>query len=201
MESAVDIVSSLSGKITENPEVEENRCRICYEEAKPLITLCECSGTIAFVHEECILDWITKKMEVSDTVEIPRCEICRATYSARLKIGRKKICLRALAKKVRELRAAELLASLLYLLGTFIAFYLASTMLFALFSLIFAGKQEGAAPQPQENLLVELLTTFVFPFYFLREAVAHGRRRLKLWDESMVQIVELTLNPKLTIKQ
>lgn len=198
MESAVDMACSLSGKITENPEVEENRCRICYEEAKPLITLCECSGTIAFVHEECILDWITKKMEVSDTVEIPRCEICRATYSARLKIGRKKVCLRALAKKLRELRAAELLASLLYLLGTLAAFYLASTTLFALFALIFAGRQAG---QPQENLLAELLTTFVFPFYFLREAVAHGRRRLKLWDESMVQIVELTLNPRLTIKQ
>lgn len=139
-------------------------------------------------------------MEVSDTVEIPKCEICRATYSARLKIGRKKICLRALMKKVRELKAIELLATLLYLLGTFIAFYLASVMLFTIFSLLFASKQEAPAPG-QENILVDLLTTFVFPFYFLKEAVGHGKRRMKLWDDSMVQIVELTLNPKLTIKQ
>jgi hypothetical protein len=40
-------------------------------------------------------------MEVSDTVEIPKCEICRVTYSAKLKIGRKKICFKALFKKVR----------------------------------------------------------------------------------------------------
>ena len=74
MDSTLDIFPSLSHKVIPfNPEIEEQRCRICYEESKPLITLCECSGTIAYVHEDCILDWITKKMENSETVEIPKC--------------------------------------------------------------------------------------------------------------------------------
>jgi E3 ubiquitin-protein ligase DOA10 len=31
-------------------------------ESRPLVTLCECAGSMAYVHEECILDWISLKM-------------------------------------------------------------------------------------------------------------------------------------------
>jgi E3 ubiquitin-protein ligase DOA10 len=41
---------------------EEVRCRICFIEARPLVALCECAGSMAYVHEECILDWISTKM-------------------------------------------------------------------------------------------------------------------------------------------
>lgn len=36
----------------------EIRCRFCYENSKPLISVCACTGSIQFVHEECILNWI-----------------------------------------------------------------------------------------------------------------------------------------------
>jgi E3 ubiquitin-protein ligase DOA10 len=48
-----------------NPEESETRCKICFEEKMPLVTLCECTGSIAYVHEDCILDWIALKMEKS----------------------------------------------------------------------------------------------------------------------------------------
>ena len=46
----------------DNPEEGSIRCRICYELARPLISVCSCSGSIAYVHEDCILDWITKQI-------------------------------------------------------------------------------------------------------------------------------------------
>lgn len=61
-----------------NPEMEEPRCRICYLEQRPLIAMCLCSGSIQYVHEECVLEWITKKIEMADELEIPKCEICRS---------------------------------------------------------------------------------------------------------------------------
>ena len=57
----------------------------------PLVTLCECTGSIAYVHEDCILDWIALKMEKSELIEIPKCEICKVKFSAALKIGSKKV--------------------------------------------------------------------------------------------------------------
>jgi E3 ubiquitin-protein ligase DOA10 len=55
-----------SEKCIANPEeIEENRCRICYDSAKPLISVCNCGGSIAYVHEECILDWMTTKIQTA----------------------------------------------------------------------------------------------------------------------------------------
>lgn len=49
-------------------------CRICYSDEGGLISVCECSGTSAFVHEECIRKWI----RISKRSE---CEICLAPYT------------------------------------------------------------------------------------------------------------------------
>lgn len=48
-------------------------CRICYEDEGELITPCQCTGTMAFVHKECIQRWITiSKRET--------CELCHAAF-------------------------------------------------------------------------------------------------------------------------
>ena len=56
-----------------NPEDNEVKCRICYEETMPLVTLCDCTGSIGYCHEDCILDWIAMKMEKSELIQIPNC--------------------------------------------------------------------------------------------------------------------------------
>lgn len=189
------MVANLSSKIIDNPEIEEIRCRICYEESKPLITLCECSGTIGFVHEDCILDWITKKMETAETVEIPRCEICRTKYSARLKIGQKRICYKTLGRRIRELNKLEIFTSLFFLVGTIIAVYLGLKMvLFLVFSFFkaLASIQETISNfqlGALAGLITDIFTMIVFPSFFVTAACENGKKRLKLWDDSMVQIV------------
>ncbi len=47
-------------------------CRICLEEGD-LIQPCNCTGTTAYVHEECLMKWLT----ISDRRD---CEICKFEY-------------------------------------------------------------------------------------------------------------------------
>lgn len=82
-------------------------------------------------------------MENSEIVEIPKCEICRATYSAKLKIGRKKICPKLLLKKVKELKTYEILASILYIVGTIFAIIIGSTTVFELFKGLLTSSSPG----------------------------------------------------------
>ena len=51
-------------------------CRICYEDepTDKLISVCACRGTLEFVHEECIIQWIRTSRRSS-------CEICHERYN------------------------------------------------------------------------------------------------------------------------
>lgn len=147
-------------------------------------------------------------MENSEVVEIPKCEICRTTYSAKLKIGRKKVCPKLLLKKVRELKLEEMASSVLFILGTVFAVIIAST-----FTFNFLGGLLSSAPTPSpatlntvtsvsgSTFVTDMIRSLIFPLWFMRCAIDHGKKRLKLLDESRVQIVEVTLNPKIIIKQ
>mmetsp|Transcript_19969 Transcript_19969/g.48903 ORF Transcript_19969/g.48903 Transcript_19969/m.48903 type:complete len:1235 (-) Transcript_19969:549-4253(-) len=52
---------------------EQIRCRICHSSAGVLYTPCACSGSIANVHQECLLQWLTVK-------NMRECEVCHTTY-------------------------------------------------------------------------------------------------------------------------
>lgn len=81
--SATDIFLH-STSLSSSPE-EYLRCRICYDVARPLVSVCDCSGTMAYVHEDCILDWIMKKISDAVTVSLPSCEVCHQQYRAHVK--------------------------------------------------------------------------------------------------------------------
>ena len=59
-------------------------CRICLDEGD-LIQPCDCTGTTAYVHEECLLKWLA----VSDRKD---CEICKFEYEIVEVIEKKKVC-------------------------------------------------------------------------------------------------------------
>ena len=89
----------------------------------PLVTLCECTGSIAYVHEDCILDWIALKMEKSELIQIPKCEICKSSYSAALKIGAKKIDHNLLLEKAKAANKKDWIILFGSLLGYIVAFF------------------------------------------------------------------------------
>lgn len=59
----------------ETKESDIESCRICQEASdhSPLVSPCKCSGSIQFVHIDCLEDWIDS---TGDTV----CEICQTRY-------------------------------------------------------------------------------------------------------------------------
>ena len=64
---------------------EENICRICLEEGStqnPLISVCGCQGTSKYVHEQCIVRWITRFPK--NHTKYKKCEICKKNYNMTL---------------------------------------------------------------------------------------------------------------------
>jgi hypothetical protein len=54
---------------------EEELCRICFiQTEKPLFHPCKCNGTMKFVHETCLMNWINVKK--SNT-----CDICHHEFA------------------------------------------------------------------------------------------------------------------------
>jgi hypothetical protein len=51
-------------------------CRICYEADPPLYYPCKCDGSIKWIHEECLLQWIISRTDNRNY----RCELCKEIY-------------------------------------------------------------------------------------------------------------------------
>ena len=60
------------------------QCRICYDEGHltdPLISLCECKGTVEFMHKTCFLKWM--KFTTNEDVQ-KSCEMCKTPYAIQI---------------------------------------------------------------------------------------------------------------------
>lgn len=61
------------------------KCRICWEEERPKISPCSCSGSMAYIHEECLKLWISKSIERGSQSAVSKengyssinCELCK----------------------------------------------------------------------------------------------------------------------------
>ena len=54
------------------------QCRICLEGGNNLITVCDCIGSVQFVHQKCIQTWISTTTNLELT---KKCELCNAKYN------------------------------------------------------------------------------------------------------------------------
>jgi hypothetical protein len=70
-----------------------NECRICYEEVTDNKTYCECKGTMAKVHKECLVKWfdINENMINYKSIIYKECELCKTNI--KILISRPKIFL------------------------------------------------------------------------------------------------------------
>ena len=85
-------------KLTSN---EEKRCRFCYDDSNsldnPLVNICACAGSIAFIHVHCCRKWIYSNVteEVNDQCIITRwsklrCNLCMQKLPMVVKINQNK---------------------------------------------------------------------------------------------------------------
>ena len=68
---------------------EENFCRICYDSKynsfNPLLSLCDCQGSLKYTHFMCAKEWVNKKAKILEELSNSyakfdlskfKCEIC-----------------------------------------------------------------------------------------------------------------------------
>ena len=63
---------------------QEKTCRICYEIEtleNPIITPCECNGSMKYIHEQCLKTWILSQTK---DPKLFSCDICK--YSIKMEI-------------------------------------------------------------------------------------------------------------------
>ena len=68
-----------------NEEEDLPVCRICLQEYHPISSLpCQCKGSLSFVHEECLNEYMQMKLEQGDVETLPngvrkvKCDVCRS---------------------------------------------------------------------------------------------------------------------------
>lgn len=85
-------VESLMKNIEEGiPEEELKRCRFCWQtnadDANPLFSSCKCSGSVGFIHFDCLRNWLDIKKQMKQSTNFTsyywksfECEICKKAY-------------------------------------------------------------------------------------------------------------------------
>ena len=75
-----------------NPiQSSDDLCKICLDKGTtPLISVCKCTGSIKFLHEECLKNWILANENNSKE---PSCELCRYKYQI-IKTGSRRLKLK-----------------------------------------------------------------------------------------------------------
>ena len=55
-------------------------CRICFDlesDTKPLISPCKCSGSMRYIHEECLKIWLLSQ---DKDLSLSECDICKSRF-------------------------------------------------------------------------------------------------------------------------
>jgi hypothetical protein len=87
--------TQVSADLTKLEELETTMCRICLLEGSseddPLISPCDCKGSIQYVHLGCLRHWIRGRLNLTENTTSffyrpLGCELCKAVYPAYLNI-------------------------------------------------------------------------------------------------------------------
>lgn len=82
-----------------NSDVENPLCRICLSEPEddnPLICPCNCTGSIMFIHVQCLINWLKSRESIKEyknltviTFKNSKCELCKVDFPDRIKVKEK----------------------------------------------------------------------------------------------------------------
>lgn len=81
------------------PEASQ-QCRFCWgsdsTEENPCILACHCSGSVGFIHYDCLKTWLTSKVQKRESNDLTslywksfECEICKYAYPYLFKVDKK----------------------------------------------------------------------------------------------------------------
>jgi hypothetical protein len=91
-----DQVSNAPSSVSDTLTSNQPACRICLETGEdcrnPLVSACNCSGSLRYIHVECLRHWLDGQLQVrqfesgggSYYIRTILCEICKSSYSRRI---------------------------------------------------------------------------------------------------------------------
>lgn len=90
---------------------DESGCKICLENSlqDQIISPCLCTGSIQYVHEECLKTWILAKWT---DLSQASCEVCKTQYPMSYELQNTCICKRALLRNTSRVILIFLLLSM-----------------------------------------------------------------------------------------
>lgn len=143
------IATDLASRSTDRVELIgnlENICKICFEfesEKQQLISPCMCTGSMRYVHEECLKTWILARyIDISKSV----CEVCK--YSIKMRLVVKQQCKLKRKEKCSTCRIAHYIILCGLLIGLSIAV-----------SILFTSLGSGSKSK-NDGILIGLIVTF-----------------------------------------
>lgn len=74
------------------PQSTECICRICFEgesEEHRLIIPCKCSGSMRYIHEDCLKIWL---LSLDKDLSVSECDICKSQFIMEIKLATKCTC-------------------------------------------------------------------------------------------------------------
>lgn len=84
-----------------------NQCRLCWEVGNDLVTPCKCSGTVQYIHQECM------KKEVDSTLR-SECSVCKHPYNIQITVFDSN----GFLKEMSRILTVELLTAVVFYLNT-----------------------------------------------------------------------------------
>jgi hypothetical protein len=123
------LVSELAAETPHSPSTvssddesaeDQKLCKICFgstEDQNHLISPCDCSGSVRYVHLECLQRWLTSKCQVTEGGSFTsyfwksmQCELCKKVYPFQLSAGGRQVSLFRASSSEGQTFALELLA-------------------------------------------------------------------------------------------
>ena len=108
-------IINISEEVQSNHSDSDDICRICHDHIGIMITPCLCNGTLKFVHQECVKEWIKRSRKL-------QCTICQFQYKTGYQISVMKFLkfMNSESKMALFLLFLVLLAILIIVLADFI---------------------------------------------------------------------------------
>ncbi len=93
-------VITLGEDVIDQDPNQHSGCRFCWgtdsTEENPCIVPCKCTGSVGFIHFECLRNWLSTKMQRKESDHLIsmywktfECEICKQAYPYLFKVGAK----------------------------------------------------------------------------------------------------------------
>ena len=150
-------------------EQDPIQCRICYEENPPLIQPCKCKGTIGYVHEACVIHWLTTADLGADLS--PRCELCHTPYNVAYKNE---------FEHIFDIMGEDYYVHMCPLYNSILAYFIIQ---------LFVPGGTFILEYSRQEMVYKLFVPIQYTLFFLYASVFFYKARIKNWRRYWVYLV------------